>query len=159
MHDGQFHIEPLQEKDLSAVLEIEGRSYPFPWSKEQFLQELANPVSTVDLLWCGDRLAGYLCCWLIAGELQVLNIATNPQFHRQGVAGRLLQDVFSRAGKVGLERAWLEVRAANEAAINLYRKQGFVADSVRAGYYRDGEDALLMVRDFPDSAQQSEPLK
>ncbi|WP_303721110.1 ribosomal protein S18-alanine N-acetyltransferase [Malonomonas rubra] len=144
----EFRILPLQENDLSAVLKIERQSYPFPWSADQFRQELNNPVATVELLWHADRLAGYLCYWLIAGELQILNIATSPDSRRQGVAGRLLEHAFASCMEQGLERAWLEVRTGNRAAIELYRKEGFVADTVRSGYYRDGEDALLMVRDF-----------
>lgn len=144
----KIRILPLQKNDLPAVLVIEQQSYPFPWSAEQFMQEQRNPVASVDLLWVDRQLAGYICYWLIAGEMQVLNLATATDFRRQGIAGRLLAHAFFTAGKTGLEQAWLEVRAGNRAAIELYRQQGFVADSVRSGYYRDGEDALLMVRDF-----------
>lgn len=144
----KYRILPLQEENLSKVLEIEQQSYPFPWTAEQFRQELNNPVASVELLWVGEQLTGYICYWLIVGELQILNIATAPRFRRQGVAGHLLAHVFIRCADIGLERAWLEVRASNKSAIALYRRQGFVADTVRAGYYRDGEDALLMVRDF-----------
>lgn len=147
-----FRILPLQPQDLSAVVAIEQQSYPFPWSEGQFLQELANPVATVELIWVGDRLAGYICYWLIVGELQILNLATSPQFRRQGVAGQLLDHAFAGCAELGLERAWLEVRASNKAAIGLYERHGFVADTVRAGYYRGGEDAVLMVRDFSDDA-------
>lgn len=144
----KFHIQPLRKEDLAAVLEIEQQCNPLPWSEEQFLQELLNPVASVDLIWAGGHLAGYVCSWLIAGELQILNIAISPRFRRQGVAGQLLTYLFASCQKKGLERAWLEVRTGNSAAIALYRQQGFVAGVVRTGYYRDGEDALLMVRDF-----------
>ncbi|MDB4470742.1 ribosomal protein S18-alanine N-acetyltransferase [Deltaproteobacteria bacterium] len=143
-----FRIQQMRENDLSAVLAIEQQSYPHPWTGNQFLQELDNPVATVELIWANEHLAGYICYWLIVGELQILNIATSPQFRRQGVAGRLLEHVFVGSVDRGLDRAWLEVRAGNLAAIALYVQQGFVADTVRTGYYRDGEDALLMVRDF-----------
>jgi ribosomal-protein-alanine N-acetyltransferase len=144
----KYRILPMQAEDLPEVLAIEQRSYPFPWSGDQFYQELQNPVARIDLLWCGDQLAGYLCSWLIVGELQILNVATAPEFRRQGIARMLLEHAFRTAAEKGLERAWLEVRVSNQAAIDLYEKQGFVADMHRTGYYRDGEDALLMVRDF-----------
>lgn len=148
MSVNNFCIQQLRENDLPAVLAIEQQSYPHPWTAEQFLQELENPVAAVELIWSGDHLAGYICYWLIVGELQILNIATSPQFRRRGVAGQLLMHVFACCADQALERAWLEVRAGNKAAIALYQQQGFVADTVRAGYYRDGEDALLMARDF-----------
>ncbi|SHI74378.1 [SSU ribosomal protein S18P]-alanine acetyltransferase [Malonomonas rubra DSM 5091] len=153
MSNDYFHIKPLEEKDLPAVLQVEQQSYPHPWSSGQFRQELNNAVSSVELLWHDEQLAGYICYWLIAGEMQILNVATAPEFRRQGVGSRLLQHAFDRCASRGLERAWLEVRTGNAAAIALYRKHGFVADVVRSGYYRDGEDALLMVKDFPPAGQ------
>jgi ribosomal-protein-alanine N-acetyltransferase len=38
----------------------------------------------------------------------------------------------------------LEVRRSNAPAIALYRALGFLHDTVRRGYYQDGEDAVLM---------------
>lgn len=140
-----YQIFPLQSTDVPAVLSIEREGYPHPWSAEQFLQELDNPVSTVDLLWKNKQLAGYICYWLIAGEMQILNVATAADQRRKGVAGLLLESVLN---KCAVERAWLEVRAGNRAAIALYRRYGFVADVVRRGYYRDGENAQIMLRDF-----------
>ena len=148
-----YQILPLSEENLSALLVIEQQSYPHPWSAAQFMQELHNPVSTVDLLWVNGQLAGYHCYWLIVGELQILNIATAPGFRRQGVAGKLLEHAFAVCRAQGLAQAWLEVRAGNCAAIALYQRRGFVADVVRKGYYRDGEDALMMVRDFKAQAR------
>ena len=41
-------------------------------------------------------------------------------------------------------QAGLEVRASNEAALNLYRKMGFIQVNVSKSYYPDGEDAIVM---------------
>ena len=38
----------------------------------------------------------------------------------------------------------LEVASRNEAAVRLYESFGFGVDGIRKGYYRDGDDALLM---------------
>ena len=155
MLSDNFCIRPLQEKDLSAVQLIEQQSYPHPWTSDQFLQELHNPIASVDLFWLGPELAGYICYWLIAGEMQILNVAIAPEFRGRGIGGSLLLHAFSRCSEQGLERAWLEVRVSNKAAIRLYQKSGFVADVVRTGYYRDGEDALLMVKEFLPTEKSS----
>lgn len=153
-----FKIRSLCVDDLDAVQAIEQQSYPHPWTAAQFVQEIENPVSTVNLLWVGERLAGYICYWLIAGELQVLNVATAGDFRRQGVAGLLLENTIDNCLGHGLEKAWLEVRASNSGAINLYRQHGFVADVIRSRYYRDGEDALMMVCDFTDTLPAGKTL-
>jgi len=146
----KIDIAPLSEGDLEAVLPIEKASYPHPWTLVHFKDELQNPVA--DLVGCkiDDILAGYLCYWLIAGELQILNVAVAPEFRGCGIANRLLDHVFASCHTKGLVSAWLEVRVGNRAAIALYRRFGFSDGGVRRNYYRDGEDALLMVRDFAE---------
>jgi ribosomal-protein-alanine N-acetyltransferase len=146
--ENKFSNQPMTAADLTEVVALERLSYPQPWRPEQFLQELENPVSRLELLRVDGRLCGYLCYWLIVGEMQILNIATAPDWRRQGVADRLLTQAFARLGSEGLTSAWLEVREGNMAALSLYRRHGFVVAGSRAGYYRDGENALLMVRNF-----------
>jgi ribosomal-protein-alanine N-acetyltransferase len=130
--------------DLDRIHALECDAQPSPWSREHFAAELDNPCARIDLCWRSGELAGYLCTWLIAGELQIQNLATAPSFRRQGVAARLLQRALERSRAAGLEAAWLEVRAGNAAAIALYERFGFHAVSRRPHYYADGEDALVM---------------
>jgi ribosomal-protein-alanine N-acetyltransferase len=130
--------------DLVQVHALECAAQPSPWTLEHFAAELANPCARIDLCWRGGELAGYLCAWLIAGELQIQNVATAPSFRRQGVAARLLELVLARSRALGLEAAWLEVRAGNIAAIALYERFGFITVGRRPRYYADGEDALVM---------------
>ncbi len=140
----------MTEDDLAEVVALEKRCYPTPWSLQQFVAELENPVAAIILCEQNGELAGYVCYWLVAGELQILNVATAPQFRRQGVAGQLLTRVFAECQSSGLSSAWLEVRSGNSGAIKLYQRLGFVANGVRRSYYRDGEDALLMVKEFAE---------
>jgi len=142
-------IRAMQPDDLDAVLRLERASQPAPWSAGQFMQELSNPYATVDLLFREEVLAGYLCSWLLCGELHVQNIVTALEFRRQGVAASLLRHVLERAALQGFEAAFLEVRAGNEAAIALYRQFGFGLVSRRRRYYADGEDALVMEMRVP----------
>lgn len=143
----EFEIKPLTEADLPRVIAIEDACYPDPWSETHFRQELQQVHAQVDLCWAGSELAGYLCYWLIAGEMQILNVATAPSFQRRGVARRLMDHAFEVCRARGLDRAYLEVRVGNRPAIELYRGFGFVEDGTRKRYYSDGEDALLMVKD------------
>lgn len=139
-----FLIQGCEPTDLPAVLAIECASYPRPWTELQFQQELDATYSRVDLLLSQGELAGYICYWLAAGEMHILNVATAPDFRRKGVARRLLEHVFTQARAINADSACLEVRAGNLAAIALYREFGFNDDCIRRGYYGDGEDALLM---------------
>ncbi len=139
-----FFIRCCELTDLPAVLAIENSSYPRPWSEQQFLQELQAAYSRIDLLFLDSDLAGYLCYWLAAGEMNILNVATAPGYRRKGGARKLLEYAFSQAEAMNIELAYLEVRTGNVGAISLYRDFGFNDDCIRRAYYSDGEDALLM---------------
>ncbi|MEJ2201869.1 MAG: ribosomal protein S18-alanine N-acetyltransferase [Desulfuromonadaceae bacterium] len=142
----------MEKKDLDAILDAERLCHPQPWSAELFQRELDNPVAAVDLLFLEGQLAGYLCSWLICGELHIHNVATVPRFRRRGVAVRLLSHALARCPGGRPDRALLEVRAGNTAAIALYRALGFEAVARRSKYYADGEDALLMELDCADGS-------
>ena len=135
----------MQPADLAAVHQLECVSQDDAWSLQHFADELKSPVASVDLYWCQNQLAGFLCSWLIAGELQIQNLATLPSMRRRGVAVRLLQHVIARSRKSGLNSIWLEVRLSNAPAIALYERFGFSAHGKRSAYYPDGEDALIMM--------------
>lgn len=137
-------IAPMHQADLGMVHRLECACQSAPWSLRHFADELDNPVATVDLYWCGADLAGFLCSWLVAGELQVQNLATRPQLRRRGIAARLLEHAIARGRAGGLTAVWLEVRVSNVAAIALYERFGFSARGRRPAYYADGEDALIM---------------
>ncbi len=137
-------IVPMQRVDLDVVHQLECASQSDPWSLSHFTAEFDNQVSSVDLYWCGNELAGFLCSWLIAGELQIQNLATLPSMRRRALAVRLLEHFIARSKTAGLTSIWLEVRVSNTAAISLYKRFGFSAGGKRLAYYPDGEDALIM---------------
>lgn len=85
--------------------------------------------------------SGLVASWVVAGEVQILEVAVHPSVRRRGLGRALVRAALDRspAGE-----AALEVRASNEAAIGLYRGMGFKEVGVRKGYYADGEDAVLM---------------
>ena len=115
----------MTEADVPVVYQLECASQPDPWSQQHFIDELSNPVSSVALYWHGEELVGFLCSWLIAGEMQIQNVATSPSMRRKGIAAKLLQHAIER-NRIELNSIILEVRAGNTPAISLYEKLGFV---------------------------------
>lgn len=142
-------IRTATRADLDALLALEHSCYRYPWSRQQFSDEFDNPVATIEVALVEGQIAGYLCSWLICGELQIQNLATSPAFRRRGIGQTLLEYVINRCLCAGLLSAWLEVREDNQAAIKLYTGCGFEVLGRRKKYYQDGEDALLLGRNFP----------
>ena len=64
---------------------------------------------------------------------------------RRGVARRLLDELRTELKRLGVTELLLEVRASNQAALELYGGWGFDSVAVRAHYYsHPEEDAVLM---------------
>lgn len=134
----------MERSDLDAVMEIEQASFPVPWKREHFLQEIHSHLSFPSVALCGDVVVGYVCPMSLFEEAQIMDIAVAPEQRGRGVASLLLERAIAVARGKGAERLVLEVRESNLAAIGLYKRLGFVRYAVRKGYYEGKEDALLM---------------
>lgn len=141
-------LRDMTEGDLSTVLVIEETSFPSPWTRASFLHELRSSHSHLTVAEQQGEVVGYMCCWYVADEVHILDIAVRSESRRQGVGERLLHSALDVGQRKGAQSAHLEVRRSNLPAIALYGKFGFRQVAIRRGYYSDGEDALLMVRSF-----------
>ncbi|GAM11550.1 putative ribosomal-protein-alanine acetyltransferase [Geobacter sp. OR-1] len=136
---------PMTEADLDEVLAIESVSYPKPWAREHFLDELGSPYAFPLVALNGDgRVAGYICPVLLLDEGEIRNVAVDPGMRGSGVGRLLVEAVLEECRSRGAAYVGLEVRVSNQAARALYRKLGFVETGVRPKYYENGEDAVLM---------------
>jgi ribosomal-protein-alanine N-acetyltransferase len=151
----EIFLRALVEEDLPAVLAIEETSFLSPWTRASFLHELHSPHSQLTVAERHGEVIGYLCCWYVADEVHILDIAVHPHSRRQGVGECLLRRALVIGQQKGAQSATLEVRRSNLPAIALYEKFGFRQVAVRRGYYTNGEDALLMVCHF-SSEEKSE---
>ena len=130
--------------DLDAVMAIERRVHVQPWSRPQFAEDLARDGAVLYGLWEGVHLVGYIDYWHTPDEVEILNVATDPQRQRQGIALSLMELAIADARRHHRALVRLEVRRGNHAAQALYRKLGFRPVGVRPSYYRDLEDAIVM---------------
>ena len=140
---GAIAIRRLAYSDLPAVISIERRSFPSPWSLAMFVLELSKPSGICLAASDGDGLLGYLVCSRYDQVWHVMNVAVAPERRRVGVARNLIARLLEEGG--GRLPFTLEVRVSNRPAITMYERLGFRSAGVRPRYYRDnGEDALIM---------------
>jgi len=140
-------FSPMTVADLDEVLGIERRSFPEPWSRGLFLHELKVPFSTTVLARPDEephRLIGYVCWWMVGDEIQILNVAVDPEQRQKGVGHTLVALVMHEAAERPVRTVTLEVRRDNAAAIALYRSFGFAEAGLRRHYYGRGDHALIM---------------
>lgn len=142
-------ICPMTTADLDHVLAIEKKSYPLPWLRQHFSDELNSahsfPLSAFDL---SGRLVGYICPLQLLDEGHILNVAVDPDLRGCGVGRLLVQQVLDDCRAAGAAFVSLEVRVSNHSAISLYKKMGFAEVGRRKRYYENGEDALMMENVF-----------
>jgi ribosomal-protein-alanine N-acetyltransferase len=133
----------LAYSDLPAVISIERRSFPTPWSLAMFVLELSKPSGICLAATDGNELCGYLVCSRYDQVWHLMNVAVAPERRRTGVASGLITRLLEEGG--GRLPFTLEVRVSNRPAIAMYERLGFRSAGVRPRYYQDnGEDALIM---------------
>lgn len=140
-------FEQMRRRHLPAVMRIEHRAHPKPWSVGVFNSELSQQEGSryYVVLRAGGRVAGYGGLMFVADEAHVTNVAVAPSLRRQGLGTLLLAHLAHEGARRGCTAMTLEVRVGNLAAQGLYRNFGFVGAGVRRNYYPEtGEDALIM---------------
>lgn len=133
--------------DVERVARIEADAFTSPWKADTFQTLLERPGAELWVL--EDPEAGvvaYAVVWCILDQGELANIAVAEPFRRRGYGAWLLSRVVEVARERGVESLYLEVRASNGRAADLYRVFGFKEIGVRRDYYdHPREDALLMV--------------
>jgi ribosomal-protein-alanine N-acetyltransferase len=133
--------------DIPGVLAIELRAYGHPWSGGNFADSLAAG-HLAEVLVAGSEPIGYFVAQVGVDELHLLNMTVAPEHQRCGHALALLDAIATHARERRLSAIWLEVRASNQRAHQVYRAYGFEDSGSRRGYYPAAgprrEDAVLM---------------
>jgi ribosomal-protein-alanine N-acetyltransferase len=139
-------IRPLDLRDIEDVLAIQAASPEIAqwtlWDYDRVARgEMAGWVQERDL----GEITGFIVARRVSSDLEILNFAVRPGARRQGIGGELLGEALKWAKALHGEKAFLEVRASNLAALRFYERHGFEATGRRPRYYTAPiEDALVL---------------
>lgn len=138
-HDDLRAILAIQEKCPEAASWIT-RDY------EILLQDSGGTIFVAELpLLDPPRVIGFVAIHRIIDEVEVRNMAVDPDYRRQGAGSALLALARDQLLAAGAKRVYLEVRQSNKSAQALYYSAGFAIHSLRKDYYRNpNEDALVL---------------
>ena len=135
----------VERAHLAAIAALEREAFVHPWSEES-LEILCTDTAIGYVLMDGERAVAYGGMMCVAGEGQITNIATSPDYRRQGLGARVMDALVSTARERGFYEISLEVRESNAPAIGLYEKIGFAAMGKRPRFYTcPVEAAIVMV--------------
>jgi ribosomal-protein-alanine N-acetyltransferase len=143
---GAFRTRKMTLADVEGVSRVEQASFPTPWSKQAFYNELVNNHFAYYMVVEDNQLiVAYCGMWVIMDEAHITNIAVLPEYRGNKIGETLLRMMMVKAKMDGAQRMTLEVRPSNQVALRLYTKLGFEATGVRPNYYSDNkEDAIIM---------------
>ena len=92
-----------------------------------------------------SKALGFAAFHRVLDEAELRNIAVDPAHQRRGLGRALLEEAKRRLLAEGVKQIYLEVRASNHPALNLYLSLGFGALTRRRHYYQNpDEDALVL---------------
>ncbi|WP_049906598.1 ribosomal protein S18-alanine N-acetyltransferase [Halorubrum aidingense] len=147
-------VRPAERADLLAVVRIERACFADPWPYDAFERLVDEPAFLI-----AER-EGAVVGYVVADRTpnhgrdigHVKDLAVHPDARGEGTGRALLRSALARLRTLGVTVVRLEVRESNAPARSLYAGEGFQPIRRASRYYRDGEDALVLVVDLAEWA-------
>lgn len=139
-------VRQMDAADLEGVMLVEVRAYDYPWTKGIFLDCLRSNYECW-VLEMYEEIVGHAVLSVGAGEAHLLNVCVAKEHQGEGHGRVLVEHMLERARLRAAEIVFLEVRASNEVAAQLYESVGFNEIGKRRNYYpttRGHEDARVL---------------
>jgi [ribosomal protein S18]-alanine N-acetyltransferase len=141
---------PLQTRDLPFIIAIQSAC---PEIAQWTIRDYARVIEGDMAGWVDeqkDEVAGFVVARRLSSELEILNFAVQPDWRNRGIGRALLEHTLSWGATFQGEKAFLEVRASNLAALRFYEHNGFEVTGRRPRYYSAPiEDALVLAAPLP----------
>ncbi len=146
------NIRRARPSDIPTICEIENAAFIEPWDPETFVLTMEWYSSSFFVAESNGQLVGFL-----AGAMEdmgdgiyghICNLAVRAECRGRGIGTKLVRRAEHQFAVVGAGGVILEVRISNTAAQRFYHNLGYNQVYRVPAYYSDGEDALLMMRDF-----------
>ena len=142
----RIYPERLSEKSLDGVAELEKLCFSQPWSKNSLGLLLKEGIGVGMVCSSDGQVCAYGGMMVAVDEGQITNIATHPDYRRQGYGRAIVEALIKYSKNNGINSISLEVRESNRAAIELYSRLGFKVEGKRKDFYtKPTENALIMI--------------
>lgn len=144
-----MEILEAKKEDFNSIYEIEKTSTNEVMSLEELKYEFnENPVAKFMILKDDNgEIVSYIDYWITFDSSTIFKIVTKESARNKGYAKALLSKVIENLIKNGeVLYLTLEVRKSNIFAIKLYESLKFERIVIKEKYYKNGEDAIYMVR-------------
>ena len=140
------NIRILKKEDIKKIVYLEETFLGETLGEEMLESELDSRVTKFYVATINDEVVGYIGRYELLNEAEVLNFVVDETYQRQGIGQMLFNKV--EEDLPNLEKMTLEVRESNTKAKNFYTKNGFKQISIRKNYYKNNENALVLIKEY-----------
>lgn len=132
-----LHIRWMIRRDMPEVLNIESRSFDYPWTEQDFLNCLRQRNCIAHVAEYEDQILGFVVYKLSKSKITILNLATHPEFRRRGVASRIIQKMKNKLCQQRRRNLDLHVSDDNLSMQLFLKQMGFLAKHIEPCFYKD----------------------
>ena len=148
-----WRLRRAEPGDLPALGELESLCFSDAWSEGAIASHMRSDTGYTLLCEEDGAPIGALFLSCLPPEGEVYRLCVLPAARRRGIGRALMERGLSDLYAAGVRHMYLDVRAGNLPAQQLYRALGFVVCGRRSDYYRaPREDAVLMEREMREDA-------
>jgi ribosomal-protein-alanine N-acetyltransferase len=145
----KYQIREMKVADIPAVIEGEKRIFKETLGYDMLYSELTlNPYAYYFVLDINHQVKGYIGLWIESERAEIVNFYVDKEYQNHGYGSMILEFAINLCKMSKVPNISLEVREHNLIAISLYEKYGFKVAYRREKYYKDLEDALVMIKEL-----------
>lgn len=137
-------------KDFEQIYEIEQACFAEPYTREQLMYEFSeNPLNKILVAYDENKIVGFVDYMITFNSATISQIAVLPNYRKKGLGSKLLEEMeksFPKEIDDVVETITLEVRESNINAISFYKKNGYENVVIKKHYYKNGENAVYMIK-------------
>ncbi|MBX3190924.1 MAG: GNAT family N-acetyltransferase [Labilithrix sp.] len=148
-------IEPVGS-DLVALAQchaLDATIFPHTSLPPVFASDPLAPAIWIARVEAGGPVVGFVGTRAQQDVLEIVGLAVDPAHRRAGIGRALVRAAARSARARGLDRIALHVSTGNQAAIELYTREGFRKAELLPGFYAsrrfpDEGNAYVMIREI-----------
>ncbi len=145
----KYILREMTFDDIESVVAGEEKIFNESLGYDMLYSELKlNPFAYYFVLDIDEKVSGYIGVWIDGEHSEIINFYVDEEYQRQGFGSLMLEFVIQLCELSKVPNISLEVRESNTKAISLYNKYGFNYSHKRIKYYKDGEDALVLIKEL-----------
>lgn len=145
----KLEISKMDMSDIEFVYEEEVKIFGDSLGVKTLYNEiLYNDLAYYYVAYYDSKRVGYIGSWLTMPNAEILNLFVIEEYRNIGIGKALLKQIITLCKENKVDKLSLEVRVSNEHAIKFYESFNFYVGTTRKNYYKNKEDALLMVLDI-----------